>query len=142
MLTQEKRELGQKKELREEVHSMQRILRISLLTCCVPGDTNRHSARLGTVLEAGTEPFVNKLCSPAALRGKCSPATSAGFMLSEVLGGCTALWHVRNAHCLSTSRLWTGNLSFLSPNSLWLMCCTLYPAPLPKPSSLFCYPAQ
>lgn len=33
------RELGQKKELREEVHSMQRILRILLLTCCVLGYT-------------------------------------------------------------------------------------------------------
>lgn len=47
----------------------------------------RHSASLGAVLDTGTELFVNKLCSPAALRGQCSPDAAAAFMLSEILGG-------------------------------------------------------
>ena len=77
---------------------MQSILRIFLLTC-VPGGDYRRSASLGA--DAGcwdlsiSEPSVSKFCSPAALRGECSPATSAVVLLSEILGGCAAPWEAR-----------------------------------------------
>lgn len=87
MLTQENKEGAGTKEGAQGggSHHAENFENLVINLCA--GRHYRHSASLGVMLDAGTEPFVNKLCSPAALRRQCSPDTAAGFMLLEILGG-------------------------------------------------------